>query len=282
MLLLKGGTAINIAIFDFPRLSVDIDLDLSKNFEKEELDKVRKYITNNLYKYLKTNGYKISEKKSKITYALNSIVVEYNDVKGNPENIKIEINYMNRIHILDTKKILLNTSVYENKNIKINLVNPIEIYASKICALLNRTMARDLFDIYTLSRYDLFDENEKNLLRQCFMLEYLAINNYPIEELNIEKIEKLDKQDIKTKLLPTLKDRNPRNNNVEVMKNSVRKYLKEILEIDDKIEEFYYHFNKGIYKPELLFENKEIINRIKKHPMIMWKLKTFSNNYEQT
>ena len=30
LIVLKGGTAINIAIFNFPRLSVDIDLDLQK------------------------------------------------------------------------------------------------------------------------------------------------------------------------------------------------------------------------------------------------------------
>jgi len=29
---------------------------------------------------------------------------------------------------------------------------------------------------------------------------------------------------------------------------------------------------KGIYEPELLFEDKEIVERIKEHPMIMWKL----------
>lgn len=272
LLLLKGGTAINIALFDFPRLSVDIDLDLSQDFEKEKLEKVREYIKSNLYKYLKANEYKISDKKSKNTYALDSIVAEYNDIKGNLENIKIEINYMNRVHILDTNKVMLCKSIYEKRDIKINIVNPIEIYTTKICALLNRTTARDLFDVYTLSQNDLFNEVEKKLLRQCFMLEYIAINNYPIKELSIERIEKLAKQDIKTKLLPTLKDRNPKNNNVEIMKISVRKYLKNILEIDDKVMEFESKFSKGIYKPELIFDDMEIIGRFKKIPMVKWKL----------
>ena len=272
LLVLKGGTAINIAIFDFPRLSVDIDLDLAKNFEKEELENVREYIMTNLCSYLKANGYEISKHKSKNTYALNSIVAEYKDVKGNLENIKIEINYMNRVHILDTMKMELTTSIYQDKKLEINIVNPIEIYAAKICALLDRIAARDLFDVYTLSKYDLFDVEEKKLLRECFMLEYLAINSYSLDELNIERIDKLSKQDIKTRLLPTLKDRNPRNSNVEEMKKSVKEYLKDILEIDDKVIEFENEFSKGIYKPELIFEDKEIIERIKEHPMIIWKL----------
>ena len=85
------------------------------------------------------------------------------------------------------------------------------------------------------------------------------------------------KQDIKTKLLPTLKDRNPRNNNVEIMKQEVKKYLKDILVIDDNTQKFYEKFQKEIYEPELLFEDKEIIERIKEHPMIMWKLNNKSS-----
>lgn len=36
-LALKGGTAINLTIFDLPRLSVDIDLDYSENVPREEM-----------------------------------------------------------------------------------------------------------------------------------------------------------------------------------------------------------------------------------------------------
>lgn len=272
LLALKGGTAINIAIFNFPRLSVDIDLDLTQNLNKDEMLKIRQYIKDTFYKYLLGNNYKINENKCKTVYALDSIVAEYTDIKGNIDNIKIEINYMNRVHILETKNLKINTDIFEDKDFTINCINPIEIYAAKICALLSRTTARDLFDIYTLSKYDLFDESEKQLLRQCFMLEYIAICGYKLENMDIENIEKLEKQDIKTKLLPTLKDRNPKNNNVEFMKDSVRKYLKEILIIDDKVREFYDKFQRRIYEPELLFDDNEIIDRIKEHPMIIWKL----------
>lgn len=272
LLALKGGTAINTAVFNFPRLSVDIDLDLTENFTKDEMIKERENIHSLLVQYLNAKDYKINVEKSKNVYALDSIVVEYEDIKGNTDNIKIEINYMNRVHILKTKIIEIDSNVFEDKQLKIHCLNPIEIYASKICALLSRTTARDLFDVYTLSKYDLFDKEEKQLLKQCFMLEYIAVNNYKLEDMDIERIEKLEKQDIKTKLLPTLKDRNPRKSNVDEMKQAVRNYLKNILIIDDKTKEFDDKFQKGIYEPELLFEDKKIIERIKEHPMIIWKL----------
>ena len=272
LLALKGGTAINIAIFNFPRLSVDIDLDLTENLVKEEMIKERENIHNLLINYLSANNYKINMKKSINVYALDSIVAEYVDIKGNTDNIKIEINYMNRAHILDTKRIRVSTDVFKDKHLIIHCIHPIEIYATKLCALLSRSTARDLYDVYTLSKYNLFDDDEKSLLKQCFMLEYIAVNDYKLRDMKIDNIEKLKRQDIRTKLLPTLKDRNPRKSNVDEMKKAVSEYLKDILIIDDNIKEFYDKFKKGIYEPELLFENKEIIERIKEHPMIMWKL----------
>lgn len=272
LLALKGGTAINTAVFNFPRLSVDIDLDLTKNLSKEEMIKERENIHNLLVNYLNTNNYKINMEKSKNVYALDSIVAEYVDIKGNIDNIKIEINYMNRVHILETKKIKVSTDVFKDKHLTIHCIHPIEIYATKLCALLSRTTARDLYDVYTLSKYDLFDEEEKQLLKKCFMLEYIAVNDYKLKDMKIDNIEKLKRQDIKTKLLPTLKDRNPRKSDVNEMKQAVREYLKDILVIDDKTKVFYDKFQKGIYEPELLFEDKEIIERIKEPPMILWKL----------
>ena len=56
------------------------------------------------------------------------------------------------------------------------------------------------------------------------------------------------------------------------MKQAVREYLKDILAIDDNTKQFYDKFQKGIYEPELLFDDKKIVERIKEHPMIMWKL----------
>lgn len=262
LIVLKGGTAINIAIFNFPRLSVDIDLDLQKNVDREEMLRMKKYIYDTICQFLKANNYTISENKSKNVYALDSIVAEYQNIMGNKDIIKIEINYMIRVHILETKKIKINTDVFKNKNIEINCVHPIEIYAAKICALINRATARDLFD-----------QEEKELLRKCFWLEYIAICGYDLENMKIENIEKITKQDIKIRLLPTLKDRNPKNNNAAEMKKEVRKYLKNILVIDSKTKEFYEKYKQGIYEPELIFNDENILNRIKNHPMINWKLK---------
>ena len=49
-LVLKGGTAINLTVFDLPRLSVDIDLDFSKDCSRNEMLEYRQKIENILLK----------------------------------------------------------------------------------------------------------------------------------------------------------------------------------------------------------------------------------------
>ena len=48
-LALKGGTAINLTIFNLPRLSVDIDLDFSKNISRDEMLLEREQVTEGAY-----------------------------------------------------------------------------------------------------------------------------------------------------------------------------------------------------------------------------------------
>ena len=96
---LKGGTAINLTIFELPRLSVDIDLDYCRSIEREEMLADREIITDRISKYMMANGYVLSA-KSKNYHALDSFVYEYVNCGGVKDNLKIEINYMLRCHVL--------------------------------------------------------------------------------------------------------------------------------------------------------------------------------------
>ena len=60
-LLLKGGTAINLTVFNLPRLSVDIDLDYIPNLTKEETVNERERLTEILKGYMSEQGYVLSD-----------------------------------------------------------------------------------------------------------------------------------------------------------------------------------------------------------------------------
>ncbi|MDR1354919.1 MAG: nucleotidyl transferase AbiEii/AbiGii toxin family protein [Propionibacteriaceae bacterium] len=101
MLALKGGTAINLTVFNLPRLSVDIDMDFSQNLTREETRIKRERINELLSRYMAAEGYVLKD-KSKQTHALDSFVYSYTNAAGNTDNIKVEINYSLRCHTLPT------------------------------------------------------------------------------------------------------------------------------------------------------------------------------------
>lgn len=64
-LALKGGTAINLTVFNMPRLSVDIDFDFHSSCSKEEMLETRQEINELLRKYMDVNGYNLNSEKAK-------------------------------------------------------------------------------------------------------------------------------------------------------------------------------------------------------------------------
>ena len=65
---LKGGTAINLTIFDFLRLSVDIDMDYNPNDDKDVMERSRQEISIMLCDYMKSEGYALSD-ESRFTHS---------------------------------------------------------------------------------------------------------------------------------------------------------------------------------------------------------------------
>lgn len=80
-LALKGGTAINLTIFDLPRLSVDIDLDFAENLSRNEMLEKRSIINERITKYMVASGYTLSP-RSKNYHALDSYVYSYRSAGG--------------------------------------------------------------------------------------------------------------------------------------------------------------------------------------------------------
>ena len=197
-LALKGGTAINLTIFNLPRLSVDIDMDFSENVPREEMLAIRKQITERISKYMTAAGYHLSQ-KSKTYHALDSFVYEYQNTGGMKDNLKIEINYMLRCHVLAPVRRTVNLPWLEQE-LTVLSVDPLEIYGSKIVALLNRAAPRDLYDIHTMMEYGLFDESQEPMLKKCVMF-YSAIgsDNVP-DRFHFEQIASVSQQRVKTDL----------------------------------------------------------------------------------
>ena len=99
-LLLKGGTAINLTVFNLPRLSVDIDMDYTPNDTREDMLECREKITNVIKEYMESEGYLLSD-ASRFSHSLDAFHYNYQNAGGNRDMIKIELNYSLRAHIFE-------------------------------------------------------------------------------------------------------------------------------------------------------------------------------------
>lgn len=267
VLALKGGTAINLTIFNLPRLSVDIDMDFSMNVSREEMLIMRKQVTEKISKYMSGAGYHLS-RMSKRYHALDSFVYEYQNAGGMKDNLKIEINYMLRCHVLVPVRRIANLPWLEYE-LPVLSVNPLEIYGSKIVALLNRATPRDIFDIHTMIEYGIISESDEPLLKKCVMF-YSAIGSDSVpNRFDFEKITSVSQQRIKTELIPVLR----RGDwfDAEQAHKKVIAYLEKLLIPTEQELSFWHLFNRQEYHPELLFQDEEVLSRIAQHPMAMWK-----------
>ena len=264
---LKGGTAINLTIFDLPRLSVDIDLDYCRSIDREDMLSDREIITDRIRKYMIANGYVLSS-KSKNYHALDSFVYEYVNCGGVKDNLKIEINYMLRCHVLPVARREVNLPWNEEK-LTVLSVAPLEIFASKTVALLTRTAPRDLYDMHNMVRFGLFDESEEAMLRKCTVF-YSAIGAaQPPTKFELDNIGKVSSLQIKRDLDPVL--RKGERFNLEFAQREVREYLASILVQTKEEELFWKAFSEGSYYPDWVFGDSNELRNVAKHPMALWK-----------
>ena len=123
---------------------------------------------------------------------------------GMKDNLKIEINYMLRCHVLAPVHRSVNLP-WLKQGLTVLSVDPLEIYGSKVVALLNRAAPRDLYDIHTMIKYRLFDESQESLLKKCVMF-YSAIGSDSVpDKFHFERITSVSQQRVKTDLIPVLR-----------------------------------------------------------------------------
>lgn len=173
---LKGGTAINLFVRDFPRLSVDADLTYLGNESREEaLQKTEDALLRIKTDLEKQIGAKVTSSSRQSQTTDIKLFVNRDGVQ-----IKIEANPVLRGVLYPVKNVPLqeNVSSEFNKEFDIQISSLPDLYGGKIAAALDRQHPRDLFDVKLLL------ENEgisKEILTG--FLVYLMCHKRPPNEL---------------------------------------------------------------------------------------------------
>ena len=267
-LLLKGGTAINLTVFNLPRLSVDIDLDFIPNLTREETANERERLTEILKGYMSEQGYSLSD-ASRFSHSLDAFHYNYMNAAGNRDMIKIEINYSLRTHVLSSENRVFITDAF-GEPIKVRTVAAMEIFAAKTNALISRAAARDLYDFCNMVDMELFS-GEGDIFRKCIIF-YATISTKDVnKDFDTSAIDSLVFSKIKSDLFPVLAAKDKFD--LEGKKQQAKEYIEALMKPTEAEMDYMERFIAKEYKPELLFEDTEIVERLRNHPMALWKCK---------
>lgn len=114
----------------------------------------------------------------------------------------------------------------------------------------------------------------KEQLRKSVVFYHVLTSDEINGKFHLTAANKLNQNSIFRELVPVLK-----RGEVFVFKEaleSVKGFVDELMKMTDTELNFIEYFKGGEYRPELLFENQDIINRICDHPMAKWKASKLS------
>ena len=181
---LKGGTAINFFVRDFPRLSIDIDITYllinNRNTALQEISLMLLRYSIYIQKILPNS--RVTKKKFNNGDLIKGLIVSNENTI-----VKIEPNFVIRGSVFPPQNLSLTVRAKEifQRNVQVQILSIADLYAGKICAALDRQHPRDLFDITKL----LENEGITESIRKAFIVYLLSHPRPIVELLNPNKID---------------------------------------------------------------------------------------------
>ncbi len=262
---LKGGTAINLFWFQLPRLSVDIDLNYIGSEDRETMVKDRPKLELEIKKLIESRG--ISVRNAPEEHAGAKWRLQAPSAFGGTYSLEIDLNFIMRVPVwgVESKSPF---PLDEDYLFECNSVSFEELFGGKIKALMDRSAARDLYDVFKLSQArDFFDTSK---LRKNLILFGITCDT-DWRKKDLRTVDGIDQKMVDEQLSPLLRS----NDSIEIkpMKKTAKDFLAELMKYNKDEQRFMNRFlDDGIYEPLLLFTEEKQAKRLEKHPAVLWKL----------
>lgn len=268
-LVLKGGTALNLFIFDVPRLSVDIDLNYVGAEDREAMLAERPKIEQAVQAVFAREGFTV--RRMPEAHAGGKWALRYESALGRGGNLEVDINFMFRVPLWPV-------TTYDSQPVgawqagEIPVLDHHELAAGKLAALLARTQARDLFDSVHVLRMDNLDPHR---LRLGFIV-YGAMNRKDWRTVSTGDVN-LDAAEMARQLIPTLRVNvvNIYAKPVEYAARLVKECqegLSAVLPFNDAERAFLdLLLDRGVIDPTILTSDASLQRRIGAQPLLQWK-----------
>lgn len=268
-LVLKGGTALNLFVFEVPRLSVDIDLNYIGAVDRETMLKERPAVEEAIQAVCSREG--LTVKRIPDEHAGGKWRLTYASSVAASNTLELDINFMLRVPLWPPAPADSHT-LGPVRAEAIPILDLHELAAGKLAALCARNASRDVFDARELLRRDDLDATK---LRLGFVV-YGGCNRKDWRTVRIEDID-LEIGEVERELVTMLRaDIAPNEGEVagwtKTLVGECRELMSKVLPLSGPEREFIGRLNtKGDIAPELLTSDSELQDKIRKHPQLKWK-----------
>jgi predicted nucleotidyltransferase component of viral defense system len=266
---LKGGTALNMFMLDFPRLSVDIDLNYIGELDREEMLMDRPKLEQAAQAVFSREGF--ITKRVPDEHAGGKWRLSYQSFTGQSGNLEVDLNFMFRQPLWDVQP--ADSHPLGNFQAKsIPVLDLHELAAGKLAALLARGQARDLFDCHRILN---MDNLERDRLRIAFVV-YGGMNRKDWRTVSIEDVD-FDSAELTRLLTPTLDARAIQEQGApaefgERLVRECREGLSVVLPFNDAERQFLdLLLDKGEIDSTILTSDETLQKRIRRQPLLEWK-----------
>jgi hypothetical protein len=267
-LVLKGGTALNLFVFDLPRLSVDIDLNYVGMPDREGMMRERPIVEKFMEAVFQRENLMIRRVPTK--HAGGKWQLKYQGVLGNQGNLEVDLNFMFRTPLWEIQK--CSSKITGHHQIHgIRILDSHELAAGKLTALFARNASRDLFDAhYLLTKTQLNLEQ----LRLAFIL-YLGMSSIKNpQDISPESLL-FDESDFRQQLLPVLrnvkKSQDHRSWKGEKLQEC-KQALATLIPFTEQESEFLKILTeKGEIHASLLTKEPVMQSKIENNPLLRWR-----------
>lgn len=268
-LVLKGGTALNLFVFDVPRLSVDIDLNYVGAEDRDGMLSERPKVEQAVQAVFAREGFAVRRMPEE--HAGGKWSLRYASASSQGGNLEVDINFMFRIPLWPVRT-CDSHRVGAWQATGIPMLDHHELAAGKLVALLARRQVRDLFDSHRILRMDGLDPHR---LRTGFVV-YGAVNRKDWRTVSADDVD-FDPMDLARRLVPMLRvnaagvQAEPAEYG-ECLVRECREGLSAVLPFTDSERTFLdLLLERGEIVPKLLTADESLQRRIQHQPLLKWK-----------
>ncbi len=268
-LVLKGGTALNLFVFDLPRLSVDIDLNYIGAVDRETMLAERPKVDQAIQAVCGRLGLQV--RRVPADHAGGKWRLGYTSALGPGGTLELDVNFMLRAPLwppaLADSRVVGGVTATAVPVLDVN-----ELAAGKLAALFDRSAGRDLFDARNLLRDGGLDPAR---LRTAFVV-YGGVSRKDWRSISLDCIQ-ADPDEVASRLVPILRGGvAPAHGDIPAwsrqLTDECRELVSELLPFGEHELEFLRRLNeRGEIVGELLTPEERLRQIVQVHPGLLWK-----------